>query len=142
MTAEQQQEASSLEPPPEIQIYASQITEYISRLESLGLAGELESAYDLLYKIEEIREKKSALELQHQQMTVSVTKGNQSARIRVCDVCGARLSITDTDKRLADHFGGKLHVGFVKIRQKLKELNVYVENLAMKHAAESRKRRR
>ena len=26
--------------------------------------------------------------------------------------------------RLADHFGGKLHMGFIKIRDRLKELEV------------------
>ena len=26
--------------------------------------------------------------------------------------------------RLADHFGGKLHMGFIKIRDRLKELQV------------------
>jgi len=31
-------------------------------------------------------------------------------KLRVCDVCGAYLSVLDSDRRLADHFGGK--VGF------------------------------
>jgi hypothetical protein len=30
----------------------------------------------------------------------------------------------DNDRRLADHFGGKLHLGFIKIREKLDELLV------------------
>ena len=29
--------------------------------------------------------------------------------------------------RLADHFGGKLHMGFIKIRDRLKELEVRAE---------------
>lgn len=28
--------------------------------------------------------------------------------MRVCDVCGAYLSVLDSDRRLADHFGGKV----------------------------------
>ncbi|KAE8888938.1 hypothetical protein PF005_g19192 [Phytophthora fragariae] len=43
-------------------------------------------------------------------------------KLRVCDVCGAFLSIFDSERRLADHFGGKVHVGYVQIRRKLKEL--------------------
>jgi RNA-binding protein Luc7-like 2 len=43
-------------------------------------------------------------------------------QLRVCDVCGAFLSIFDSEQRLADHFGGKVHVGYVQIRSKLKEL--------------------
>jgi len=45
-------------------------------------------------------------------------------KLRVCDVCSAYLGIHDNDRRLADHFGGKLHIGFIKIREKLSELEV------------------
>ena len=31
-------------------------------------------------------------------------------------VCSAYLGIHDNDRRLADHFGGKLHLGFIQIR--------------------------
>ena len=31
-------------------------------------------------------------------------------KLRVCDVCGAYLSVLDSDRRLADHFGGKASV--------------------------------
>ena len=31
----------------------------------------------------------------------------------------------DNDRRLADHFGGKLHIGFVTIREKIKLLEVH-----------------
>ena len=41
-------------------------------------------------------------------------------------VCGAFLSMYDNDRRLADHFGGKLHIGFVTIREKIKLLEVHV----------------
>ena len=33
-------------------------------------------------------------------------------KLRVCDVCGSFLSILDSDKRLADHFLGKQHLGY------------------------------
>ncbi|THU71087.1 hypothetical protein C4D60_Mb08t31850 [Musa balbisiana] len=43
-------------------------------------------------------------------------------KLRVCDICGAFLSVYDNDRRLADHFGGKLHLGYMLIREKLAEL--------------------
>ncbi|KAK4428299.1 putative RNA-binding protein Luc7-like 2 [Sesamum alatum] len=43
-------------------------------------------------------------------------------KLRVCDICGAFLSVYDSDRRLADHFGGKLHLGYIQIREKLAEL--------------------
>jgi hypothetical protein len=48
----------------------------------------------------------------------------QQQKLRVCEVCSAYLGIHDNDRRLADHFGGKLHLGFIKIREKLAELEV------------------
>jgi RNA-binding protein Luc7-like 2 len=45
----------------------------------------------------------------------------------VCEVCSAYLGIHDNDRRLADHFGGKLHLGFIKIREKLDNLLVRIE---------------
>lgn len=44
-----------------------------------------------------------------QQLTdTSGASGNQ--KLRVCEVCGAYLSVLDSDRRLADHFGGKVCV--------------------------------
>ena len=48
----------------------------------------------------------------------------QQQKLRVCEVCSAFLGIHDNDRRLADHFGGKLHVGFITLRGKLEELQV------------------
>ena len=50
----------------------------------------------------------------------------QQQKLRVCEVCGAYLGIHDNDRRLADHFGGKLHLGFITIREKLEDLKVIV----------------
>ena len=44
----------------------------------------------------------------------------QDQKLRVCDVCGAFLSIYDSDRRLADHFGGKMHLGYMLIREKVR----------------------
>lgn len=41
-------------------------------------------------------------------------------------MCSAYLGIHDNDIRLADHFGGKLHLGFMAIRDKLAELEVRI----------------
>ncbi|THG13430.1 hypothetical protein TEA_020967 [Camellia sinensis var. sinensis] len=46
-------------------------------------------------------------------------------KLRVCDICGAFLSVYDSDRRLADHFGGKLHLGYIQIREKLAELQFF-----------------
>ncbi len=48
----------------------------------------------------------------------------QQQKLRVCEVCSAYLGLHDNDRRLADHFGGKLHLGFIEIREKLDKLRV------------------
>lgn len=48
----------------------------------------------------------------------------QQQKLRVCEVCSAYLGLHDNDRRLADHFGGKLHLGFIQIREKLDNLKV------------------
>ena len=42
--------------------------------------------------------------------------------MKVCEVCGALQSTTDTDKRMVMHLEGKLHTGYLKIRKVLAEL--------------------
>lgn len=53
----------------------------------------------------------TALKRELQQLTdTSGASGHQ--KLRVCDVCGAYLSVLDSDRRLADHFGGKVRRPF------------------------------
>lgn len=43
-------------------------------------------------------------------------------KLQVCDVCGAYLSRLDNDRRLADHFYGKMHLGYAQMRKELERL--------------------
>lgn len=47
---------------------------------------------------------------------------NKDRNMKVCEVCGALQSALDTDKRLTMHLEGKLHTGYLKIRNKVAEL--------------------
>ena len=44
-------------------------------------------------------------------------------RNRICTICGSTLSVFDSDKRLADHFGGKLHLAYVAMRDLYEKLH-------------------
>ncbi|CUM65084.1 uncharacterized protein PRCAT00002707001 [Priceomyces carsonii] len=44
-------------------------------------------------------------------------------KLQVCEVCGAYLSRLDSDRRLADHLIGKIHLGYVQMRQAFNELH-------------------
>lgn len=72
-----------------------------------------------------MRKRKAAAEQEYR--NAMPASSYQQQKLRVCEVCSAYLGIHDNDRRLADHFGGKLHLGFIKIREKLEELKVRVE---------------
>ncbi len=48
--------------------------------------------------------------------------GGAEQQLTVCEYCAAYLSVNESAQRLADHFNGKMHIGFQKIREKLKEM--------------------
>ncbi len=45
-------------------------------------------------------------------------------QLQVCTTCGAYLSRLDNNQRLAEHFSGKIHLGYVKMRLELERLKV------------------
>jgi hypothetical protein len=60
-----------------------------------------------LTKAEALKSEKEEKERDLQQLSeTSGASGHQ--KLRVCDICGAYLSVLDSDRRLADHFGGKV----------------------------------
>ena len=73
-------------------------------------------------QVEDLRKKKAAAEQEYR--NAMPASSYQQQKLRVCEVCSAYLGIHDNDRRLADHFGGKLHLGFIKIREKLADLQV------------------
>lgn len=78
-----------------------------SDMESLGEQGLVEESLAELDKVEALKVERTAKDRELQTLQEnSGASGNQ--KLRVCDICGAYLSILDSDRRLADHFGGKV----------------------------------
>jgi RNA-binding protein Luc7-like 2 len=91
-------------------------------VERLGEAGQIEESLAELEKAEALKVEKSDRERELQVLSDSAgASGHQ--KLRVCDVCGAYLSILDSDRRLADHFGGRMHLGYVKLREVIGEFD-------------------
>lgn len=99
---------------------AEEIGKKLAKAEALGEAGEVEESMSLMKEIDELRTKK--IKAEHEYRTSMPASTYQQQKLRVCEVCSAYLGIHDNDIRLADHFGGKLHLGFLSIREKLAEL--------------------
>nr|XP_057902526.1 LUC7 domain-containing protein [Doryrhamphus excisus] len=97
-----------------------EIGKLLARAEQLGGEGNVDEAQQLLEKVETTRAmKKEAEDVYRNSMPAS---SFQQQKLRVCEVCAAYLGLHDNDRRLADHFGGKLHLGFIEIREKLEKL--------------------
>lgn len=132
LTAEVQTKANA------VHELAEEIGKKLAKAEALGEAGQVEESMQLMGEIEDLRTKKARAE--HEYRSSIPASSYQQQKLRVCEVCSAYLGIHDNDVRLADHFGGKLHLGencrsfsrtstdsfislgFLSIREKLQEL--------------------
>ncbi|XP_066599863.1 putative RNA-binding protein Luc7-like 1 isoform X2 [Prorops nasuta] len=108
-----------------VHVLAEEIGKKLAKAEQLGEEGFVEESMKLMGEIDELRKKKNEAEQEYRNSMPA--SSYQQQKLRVCEVCSAYLGIHDNDRRLADHFGGKLHLGFIKIREKLAELQKTVE---------------
>jgi len=101
------------------------------KIEVYGEQGKVDESMREMQAIEALKNEKADKERELQQLTdTSGASGHQ--KLRVCDICGAYLSVLDSDRRLADHFGGKMHLGYHELRnmlQKFKEEREKTKNV-------------
>lgn len=86
-------------------------------VEILGFElNEVGRAYEDFFKIKQLQAQKAEKERELKALSdTSGPSGHQ--KLQVCDVCGAYLSRLDNDRRLADHFFGKMHLGYAQMRK-------------------------
>lgn len=96
--------------------------------ERLGEAGDVEGSMLIMEQVEDLKQQSDdtgAVLIPTIRLVPGAQGGGVSSQnLRVCETCGAMLSIFDSDRRLEDHFFGKLHMGYQQIRDvhaKLKE---------------------
>lgn len=88
----------------------------------LGETGSVAVALNELHKIRTAKTQKESYERELKNLQdTSGPSGHQ--KLQVCDVCGAYLSRLDNDRRLADHFFGKMHMGYSDMRKTFKKLS-------------------
>lgn len=88
----------------------------------LGEMGSVSLAMSELFKVRSAKHQKETCERELKNLSdTSGPSGHQ--KLQVCDVCGAYLSRLDNDRRLADHFYGKMHMGYSDMRKTYKKLS-------------------
>lgn len=116
------------------------ISNLAAQYEVLMENGELDEASKVEAQLQEIKAKRAAAAAAAEsaqglntessavvgQMLASLGNHPQYQALRVCDQCGLLLSAKE-DTKLDDHFVGKLHSGYVQIREKLGEVERILE---------------
>ncbi|KAF7591130.1 splicing factor [Aspergillus hancockii] len=106
----------------QISDYAKTINGGLLEISVLGETGSVAQAYNELHKIRTTKHQKETCERELKNLQdTSGPSGHQ--KLQVCDVCGAYLSRLDNDRRLADHFFGKMHMGYSDMRKTFKKLS-------------------
>ncbi|KAM0478974.1 hypothetical protein ACHAPE_007643 [Trichoderma viride] len=96
--------------------FTSSINSGLLEVEILGSLGEVSRAQDELFRVRQAAQQKAEREKELKALSdTSGPSGHQ--KLQVCDVCGAYLSRLDNDRRLADHFYGKMHLGYAQMRK-------------------------
>ncbi|XP_033885632.1 putative RNA-binding protein Luc7-like 1 isoform X5 [Acipenser ruthenus] len=116
-----------------------EIGKLLAKAEQLGAEGNVDEAQKVLQEVEKVRSRKREAEEEYRNSMPA--SSFQQQKLRVCEVCSAYLGLHDNDRRLADHFGGKLHLGFIQIREKLEQLKKTVSEKQEKRNQERLKRR-
>lgn len=128
---------TDVENHPEMLELNQKIDELTKKAEEAGEEGDIDESKELLEQAEALRQKKAEKQA-HLFLVMTATEGggdptelalrSNTQKLRVCDVCGAYLSQTDSDRRLADHFSGKTHQGYLLMRSTVEKLKEKFKN--------------
>eukprot|EP00919_Chromeraceae_sp_WS-2016_P005243 GHVR01012373.1.p1 GENE.GHVR01012373.1~~GHVR01012373.1.p1 ORF type:complete len:327 (+),score=111.15 GHVR01012373.1:158-1138(+) len=114
-----------IESEPDVVALKVRLAEKAEAAEEAGDAGDVELSRLLTEEVEELDKQRNILiqvKLQEKLLKLASTQ-----KLRVCDACGAFLSATDSQVRLQDHYEGRVHMGFNRVRELVKELKVWLE---------------
>eukprot|EP00771_Trimastix_marina_P000051 gnl/Trimastix_PCT/1050.p1 GENE.gnl/Trimastix_PCT/1050~~gnl/Trimastix_PCT/1050.p1 ORF type:complete len:322 (+),score=70.24 gnl/Trimastix_PCT/1050:61-1026(+) len=106
---------------------AKQIEDRMKEAEEFGEAGNVDESMAMLREVDDLKKQKQLIQSRNAAVGDAALdplaqRVSSQQKLRVCDVCGAFLSVQDTDRRLADHFGGRLHIAYLRIREKHQEI--------------------
>ena len=98
----------------------------VEELKVLASLGQVNLAFKDYFYLRQNRALKA--EKERELRNINDTSGSSGhQKLQLCDVCGAYLSRLDNDRRLADHFWGKMHMGYAQMRETAKRLGKELE---------------
>ncbi|CDJ49100.1 hypothetical protein, conserved [Eimeria brunetti] len=109
---------------PEVLRLDQAIAQKFKEMEDLGKLGRIDQSMAVSLELTSLQTRRAKLLFRN-------AEGQLTQRLRPCDVCGALLSANDTDRRLDEHFSGRVHLGFQKLRDALKKNLEYIAQAPM-----------
>lgn len=102
----------------QVEALTRDMNKMMAAAEELAEKGDIEGSQFKVTLADEMKEKVEELEAEHPSYTVNLREE------WVCDVCGTRTeAVTEANTtRFAAHFSGKVHLGYAKIREWVREI--------------------
>ncbi|KAL3319123.1 Luc7-like protein 3 [Cichlidogyrus casuarinus] len=100
-----------------IDALTKRIEELLAQAETLGSEGKVDQAQGVMKLCEQLKSEKANLEGENRPML------NQGKELEVCEICAAFRIKDDAPQRVEEHLAGKMHIGYAKIRDHLREFN-------------------
>ncbi|KAI9666982.1 MAG: splicing factor [Alyxoria varia] len=120
----------------QISDYTKTVEIGLDEIKTLAILGNIGMAVTEHLKLRQTQQIKSDRERELKALSdTGGPSGHQ--KLQVCDVCGAYLSRLDNDRRLADHFYGKMHLGYAQMRKTYETLQKELRGRPMPSRDES-----
>ncbi|CAN3363013.1 protein Luc7p [Diutina catenulata] len=110
----------------ELDVADSNIALMAQEIECLVAAGDIVGAVRQEAELDRRQAERAQLFETARNLAENVGQTSQQ-KLQVCEGCGAYLSRLDSDRRIADHLMGKIHLGYVQMRKAYEELHAKFE---------------
>ncbi|VEL11164.1 unnamed protein product [Protopolystoma xenopodis] len=105
----------AIETREKIEMLTNRINDLLQQAEELGTEGKVDQAQGVLKLCEQLKYERS-------QLDGGGRPGfGQTKELEVCEICGAFRIKDDAPQRVEEHLSGKMHLGYAKIRDYLRE---------------------
>nr|CAH8832598.1 unnamed protein product [Trichobilharzia regenti] len=109
------------------------INDLVKQAEELGTEGKVDQAQGVLKLCEQLKFERSQLEGDARPgMT-------QTKELEVCEICGAFRIKDDAPQRVEEHLSGKMHLGYAKIRDYLRQYSEQNSNSSSRYGRRDRR---
>ncbi|KAK1348274.1 Luc7-like protein [Hamiltosporidium tvaerminnensis] len=104
-----------------ISIAEKKMSEVLVNVKNLFMVNKVSEAYECLLFLDKIK-------FDSEKLYEKLDSNEQRKNLSVCEICGALINMKGIQSRLNNHFNGRMHKGFVKIRNVLADLLIKYES--------------